>query len=628
MVCTFTWGPVTQAIDSAQLGTKATMDSNDGPAMITRSLIETIHGDPLRVQALQHVLVRTPLAEVQLCSATRMFSLSLPDAQVKRALESGSLVIIAEECLAAASETDELFRLGGSCATVAYGSSFSKDHSLRPRLCVSTCKPEVGTEAADEAVSYQFGSFAGDEFSGAHELMCCLRAANSCLSSWDCPSQLARVLRHLPRGNDTHATLEARCSLLVKLRDDVFEALRCESLEQLDDLIERCSHFHGWLARYHELYDRRCLLTTAARTLGKALRPDCHDEELIITARRAASAFSAFRADVISLGERLAAVRQSLIAALADVQVPDHSALHQLVPQLALPDADETVAYRMMSEMGRVIEALAGRLEAAQLFASKMPWISASAMEALHHFVAPIARTAESPWPRELLIFVRRCAEEERITTEWLRRHFGPIRESLALIDQASESQDAQVVMAAARCIRRHGEGFKKTKLALESQAMDITRGGGQLADEWAEQLTTPVRMPSTDTMLHLPDTASADVATTTPCHIPRGTADNASVRLKTTTPVKMGTVTPAAIVASPANTADISQRRQVLLRRRVFEAKQSGDAKLLHDAVASMVKLGMHAEAAELKRFADSVAKARHQLKRCAPTLPKLDAL
>jgi len=228
------------------------------------------------------------------------------------------------------------------------------------------------------------------------------------------------------------------------------------------------------------LLERRQALVLAAMKVAKALRS--YDEGMIRAALRSAELFDSFAADVVTLGDRLEHVRQTVAAATTVVD-GDGSAwterLEDMLSQLPEP-ADEVGLFRTMSELAQLVEAFAARAEAARHM-EKAPALRAEAELALSQFVGPIAATAKAEWPREVLAFVKRCAEPTRVSVEWLRQHFTPLRKSLATVESAAASDDAATIRAAVRKLKRHGGGLKKTcdGLAARAAALELAARRG-----------------------------------------------------------------------------------------------------------------------------------------------------
>ena len=135
--------------------------------------------------------------------------------------------------------------------------------------------------------------------------------------------------------------------------------------------------------------------------------------------------------------------------------------------------------------MAMDVQKLSARAEAARRI-EKQPAVRAAAERALSGFVQPIADTLKAQWPREALVFVKRCVDPSRLSADWLAQHFTPLRESLVVIDEAASSRDCAVIKAAINLIKRHS-GLKKTREGLTARvsalelAAKCAENGGEL---------------------------------------------------------------------------------------------------------------------------------------------------
>ena len=286
--------------------------------------------------------------------------------------------------------------------------------------------------------------------------------------------------------------LAKRVQTLIKLGDDVNRALESESMSALDKTILRTRRLHGdWAKICMRLDDRRSSLATAARTVSVALRSDCWDEELIIEAIASCQPFAVFSADIETLRDRLLAIHQLRATAVEEIPIPG-SAVAQLLPHLASKNGhiDEIRIYQSCSALARVLQALLTRAQAAKLLAEKLPELASETQAAVSTFSAPIAALASRFANfRDLLIFVKRCADPDRMDVQWLLQHMTPMRESLALLEQAFATSDAAFVFEVVQTVRRHGNGLKKTREVLGARA-ELLRSGGKIAE--CDQLSSP----------------------------------------------------------------------------------------------------------------------------------------
>ena len=419
------------------------------------------------------------LASFDLMAWTHSVRVVLPQSVIAEAIAANALVLALHEC--GAGSEDALRRLAGHCGTAAFGSGHESSE-CRPCLRVHESDSAAGDD--DDELEVICGTSGGAESllggEGTQELLECVCEINWKLSQWDDLPSLARVIRLLPEGDATRRSVAERLRTLEELYETVGEAMECESLEVLDEAIALTSSLPGWRMDQWALLERRQALVLAAMKVAKALRS--YDEGMIRAALRSAELFDSFAADVVTLGDRLEHVRQTVAAATTVVD-GDGSVwterLEDMLSQLPEP-ADEVGLFRTMSELAQLVEAFAARAEAARHM-EKAPALRAEAELALSQFVGPIAATAKAEWPREVLAFVKRCAEPTRVSVEWLRQHFTPLRKSLATVESAAASDDAATIRAAVRKLKRHGGGLKKTceGLAARAAALELAARRG-----------------------------------------------------------------------------------------------------------------------------------------------------
>ena len=327
------------------------------------------------------------------------------------------------------------------------------------------CRSGGGARAA-------FSSLEGRTAESIFDYLACLRELNRKLSRWDYLPCLARVVKLLPEGDANRAALNTRLDDLSALHDAVADAMECESLEQLDDAALLTSRLPGWSVEMLALQERRRALVFAAMKVAKALR--CYDEDLILTALRSAERFDSFAADVVTLTDRLNHVQK--MTSVATQQVASEAdtdawvaKLDELVAQLGgRARGDELSFFREVCELAQHVEALSVRAEAARRI-EKQPAVRAAAEQALMTVLRPIADTARAPWPREALVFVKRCADPSRLSSEWLRQHFAPLRDACSEIEGAAATCDLAVLGSAIAAAKRYN-GLRKSTAGLEAR--------------------------------------------------------------------------------------------------------------------------------------------------------------